>query len=244
MTDDYRARQRALVARIRRDNRVLLREATTAPRREDYAHDPARGLTTVVFPPADLAATVETEIIAPLRAIAPEHYYYPQASLHTTIRNVRLSAWPPTFQPVDIDKVHSRFQLIAPRHEAFEIEFEELLLFPNSISLVGYSDIRLGHLVTALGRGLDEIGLSDDKRYLSDTVFFGNMTLARFTAAPTAALAASVRRLCRRICLRLPVTHLKLITCNASCAPGTLSLLHTYPLTPGKAAAESATLLE
>jgi hypothetical protein len=128
--------------------------------------------------------------------------------------------------------------------EAFEIEFEELLLFPNSISLVGYSDIRMGRLVTALGRGLDEIELSDDKRYLSDTVFFGNMTLARFTAAPTAALAAEVGRLCRLIGLRLPVKRLKLITCNAACAPGTLSLLHTYPLAYDKSASEWAALLE
>ncbi len=49
--------------------------------RTDYRADRARCLTAVTFVPDSLAREIERKIVAPLRRLRPEHYYYPAASM-------------------------------------------------------------------------------------------------------------------------------------------------------------------
>ncbi len=151
--------------------------------------------------------------------------------MHITIKNIRVTQNPPFFDEADIANVHTCFAAVLPRHRRFSFSFEELVVFPNSISLVGYSDESLRGLVQDLDAGLHEIGLADDKRYLSDEVFFGNITLCRFTQSPGPGLIETVAKLNRQwqplsICL----SHVELISCNASAAPATIKRLHRYEL--------------
>ena len=220
--DDYPTQQRRLLARVRRDVRAA-QSASSVPRATDYAGDPARSLTIVAFPPPSVRAAIATQLQAPLAALAPDHYYYPGASFHITIKNVRQAAHPPTFDAADVARAAHLLPAIAHRHAPFTFTFHEALSFPNSISLIGYSSAALQALVLDLDRTLRAAGLPDDKRYMSDTVFFGNITFCRFTAEPSPAFLETARALTLAAPVQVEVNELTLITCNADAAPSTIT---------------------
>ena len=220
--DDYPAQQRRLLARVRRDVRAA-QTASSVPRAADYAGDPARSLTIVAFPPAPVRAAIATQLQAPLAALAPDHYYYPGASFHITIKNVRQAAYPPTFDGAAVAQAAQLLPTITRRHAPFIFTFHEALAFPNSLSLVGYSSAALQSLVLDLDQALRTAGLPDDKRYMSDTVFFGNITFCRFTTDPTPAFLDAARSLTLAAPVQVEVNELTLITCNAAAAPSTIT---------------------
>jgi hypothetical protein len=84
--------------------------------------------------------------------------------------------------------------------------------------------------VQALDDGLKEIELTDDKKYISDTVFFGNMTLCRFTQAPSLLFQDKVRELEDIYIGEMRVSEINLVTCNAVCHPKTRKIIGTYKL--------------
>ncbi|MEZ4583943.1 MAG: hypothetical protein R3A10_20290 [Caldilineaceae bacterium] len=220
--DDYPAQQRRLLARVRRDVRAA-QSASSVPRATDYAGDPARSLTIVAFPPPSVRAAIATQLQAPLAALAPDHYYYPAASFHITIKNVRQAAHPSTFDAADAARAAHLLPAIAHRHAPFTFTFHEALSFPNSISLIGYSSAALQTLVLDLDRALRAAGLPDDKRYMSDTVFFGNITFCRFTAEPTCLPGDGACADARRPRAGRSQRILTRITCNAAAAPSTIT---------------------
>jgi 2'-5' RNA ligase len=227
----YRDRQRQLIDSIRSDVSTVSANASVVPIQADYAADPGRCLTSVMFVPSPKAIALRDGIQEALAQVEPFHYYNPPESMHITIKNVRVAQDPPSFDETDIANVHACFAGVLPHHRSFPFSFEELVVFPNSISLVAYSDERLREVVQALDAGLAEIGLSDDKRYLSDEVFYGNITLCRFTRQPGPRLFEAVTELNRQwhptsICL----SHVELITGNASATPATTTRLHRYEL--------------
>ncbi len=231
MSQNYRDRQKQLIDIVRSDVGAVDAKASVVPIQADYAADSERCLTTVMFVPEHAAISFQSEIQQTLAQVEPFHYYNPPESMHITVKNVRLNQNLPSFDEEDVARVHGSFSGILSRHRSFLFSFEELVIFPNSISLVGYSDEPLKELVQDLDQGLKEIGLTDDKRYLSHEVFFGNITLCRFTQSPGPGLFEAVSALNRQwhpmpICL----SHVELITCNASAAPATISRLHRYEL--------------
>lgn len=220
--DDYPAQQRRLLARVRRDVRAA-HAASSVPRATDYAGDPARSLTIVAFPPAPVREAISRQLVAPLAALAPEHYYYPTTSFHITIKNVRQAVFPPSFDADDVARVANLLPEVVRQCAPVTFTFHETLPFPNSLSLIGYSSSALRTLVLALGHALRAAGLPDDKRYLSDTVFFGNITFCRFTAEPTTKFLEAARALTLASPVEVQVTELELITCNAVAAPQTIA---------------------
>lgn len=206
--------------------------ASIVPIRANYKTDPALALTSVVFIPEDIAQQIHKAIIDPLRAIEPDHHYYPPETMHLTVKNIRKINHPPRFTETDIQKVHQLFKTIIPQHQTFTISIEDLVPFSTSVALIGYTDERFQHLVQTLNTGLHQIGLPDDKKYISNTLFFGNITLCRFTHSPSPAFLTEIDRLTHHFKAALPVQQIALITCNAICHPQTRTIWHTYPLRP------------
>ncbi|MGH8002418.1 MAG: 2'-5' RNA ligase family protein, partial [Brasilonema sp.] len=137
---------------------------------------------------------------------------------------------PPLFQNEDVVKVHELFTQIIPKFQSFTFHLEGLILFPTSVSLVGYCDETLRKLVQALDLGLKEIGVPDNKKYISDTIFFGNMTLCRLTHEPSSSFQNKVKELESIYIGEMRVTEISLIICNAVCHPKTKKVIGTYKL--------------
>jgi 2'-5' RNA ligase len=198
--------------------------------RADYASDPAMALTSVVFVPPSIATEIRQVLLPPLQAVEPEHHYYPPEAMHLTIKNVRSIHHPPTHTPADIARVHQLYHRLIPAHSAFTVSLEELFSFPTSVALIGYSDERLQLLVQDLDAGLRDIGLADDKQYVSDTVFFGNVTICRFVHPPSTRFFDTMARLSTAFSALLPVQTIHLLSCNAACTPESRTVWHTYHL--------------
>ena len=229
---DYRKLQKQLVDRLRIGAERLDGQASVVPMQTDYRHDPATALTSVVFVPADLGREICQTIIEPLQAIEPEHYYYPPESLHLTIKNIRTVHYPPRFTTADTSQVDRLFRRILPQQQSFSIWLQELIPFSTSLALVAYRIERLPHLVQTLDAGLREIGLPDDRRYLSDQVFFGNVTVCRYVRPPSIKFLQAAEVMAHLYQRELRVEAVHLITCNAVCAPETRKVVAAYPLKP------------
>ena len=167
------------------------------------------------FVPTDLAREIYRAVIAPLKAIEPEHYFYAPDSMHLTIKNIRSVHNPPQFTGADIKKVDRLFARVVPQHRPFGVQLEELVPFTTSLSLIAYSDERLHQLVQTLDSGLSDIGLPDDKRYVSKEVIFGNVTLCRYMQPPSERFLHAVARRTHAFTAELKIKTVHLITCNA-----------------------------
>lgn len=227
---DYRELQQQLVDQLRIGAAGLDGRASVVPMQSDYRNDPARALTSVVFVPAGLGQEIRRAIIEPLQAIEPEHYYYPPESLHLTIKNVRTVHYPPRFTTVDINRAAELFGRLIPSRCAFSVSLEELVPFSTSLALIGYADEQLKKLNRTLDTGLHEIGLPDDRRYLSDQVFFGNVTVCRYVRPPSSRFLQAVEEMAHVYQRELRIEAVHLITCNAVCAPETRRIIATYNL--------------
>jgi 2'-5' RNA ligase len=227
----YQEKQKQLFDEIRRKvasgGRI---GSTVVEMAADFSSSPARFLSSVVFVPDSLQTALAERVIEPLRAIEPEHHYFRPEALHLTIKNVRNEANPPTFSDEDVRKVDELFQRVVPRHSRFSFDVRGTIAFPTSVSVTAFSDESLYRLVRELDDGLKEIGLPDDKKYLSDTVFFGNITVCRFTRPPSERFLEQVRALQEIEVGELAVERIALIVANVVLAPDALDIINTYDL--------------
>lgn len=203
--------------------------ATVVPMQSEF-RDGHRCLTTVAFVPDDLAERLTTRVIEPLQSVEPDHWYYPAASLHATIKNIRVEHDPAQFTDADVARVTTLYTTLIPTLPAFSFTFEGLLRFSTSISAAGTSDERLRTVVQTLDRGLRSIGLADDKIYVSDRVFFGNITLCRFTHQPSPVFFETVAELKSISIGEFPITELFLVSCDSVMSPESLTIHGRYPL--------------
>jgi 2'-5' RNA ligase len=169
--NDYVIQQKAIIQTIKANMQQAQSKMSIVPMKQDYENDDEISLTSVIFIPQNLTSIITEKIIAPLKATEPHHFYYPRDCLHITIKNVRKMHKPPRFSEDDIIKVNQLFSEIIPKFPSFTFNLQGIIQFPTSISLLGYCDEKLRNLIQALDKGLNQIGLPDDKNYLSDTVF-------------------------------------------------------------------------
>lgn len=81
-----------------------------------------------------------------------------------------------------------------------------------------------------MDKGLNKIGIPDDKKYISSSIFWGNISLCRFTHEPNKTFVAAVKKM-RNIKIGvMNVKNINLITCNAVCHPKTQHIVATYAL--------------
>jgi 2'-5' RNA ligase len=204
--------------------------STIVEMRDDYENDDAICLTSVVFLNEELRQKVRKEIIEPLKEIDDKHYFYKPDSLHLTIKNIRTIHKPLLFNEEDVKKVKQVFSQTIPSTKTFEFELKGLVRFPTSISLMGYSDDTLYELVSSLDGKLKEAGVPDNKKYASDTVFFGNITICRFATQPSEEFLSKVEEFKELSIGKLIVDKVSLIKCNAVCSPVNREIVETYHL--------------
>ncbi|GJD24164.1 hypothetical protein RIVM261_091200 [Rivularia sp. IAM M-261] len=228
--NDYTIQQQQLIQHIKDNMQQAQTQMSIFEMKSDYENDDAISLTSVTLISKAITNIIVDKIIQPLQLIEPCHYYYATDLMHITIKNVRKMHKPPRFTEDDAQKVNNLFQKIIPRFSSFKFKFEGLVLFPTSFSLIGYCDETLRELVHALDEGLKEIGLADDKKYISDTVFFGNMTLCRFTEVPSLLLQNKIRELESIYIGEMNVSEINLVTCNVVCHPKSRRVIGTYTL--------------
>ncbi len=229
MPDTYREMQKRAVNQLRAGSQRNM-QASVVPIRSDYRTDSAICLTSVVFLPGDIAQDVHRRIVQPLQAVEPDHHYYSPDSMHITIKNIRTIHNPPLFTEADVRKVDRLFRELIPEHPSFSFWLEEVVPFPTSVSLIAYSDVGLWDLVRDLDAGLNQIGVPDNKQYVSDDVYFGNVTLCRYTRRPSREFGEALDQMTNVYQGILKVEVIHLITCNSVCAPESRRILHSYRL--------------
>jgi len=227
---NYQRKQKQLITNISKELSKGEYKATTVDIRKDYENDHDTCLTSVVFPDKDIKNKIVKEIINPLREIEPEHYYCPIDSLHLTIKNIRTINTPPLFNDKDVRKAKRVFKDIVPKFKEFPFCLKELVQFPTSISLVGYSDKILYDLVHGLDQKLKMVGVPDNKKYISDSVFFGSLTVCRFTSKPSERFLQKVKELQNLLVGDVYVKKISLITCNSVCSQKSIKIIETYNL--------------
>ena len=223
----YRDKQQHIVKKLAKEakNRVSI-----VPMQADFRYDKKLCLTSVVFIPDDLAKKSQRTIIESLRVIDPYHHYYEQGEMHLTIKNIRTVHAPPLFGDSDIQKVDRIFAQIIPKHKSFAFALEEVVMFSTSVSLIGYCDESLQDLVRDLNTGLKRIGVPDNKKYISDSVFFGNITLCRFICPPSSAFQRRLEKLSCNSLGRIDVKEIHLVVCNSVCARESQRIINSYKL--------------
>lgn len=234
MDDNYICQQREMIEQIKNKLKTGQAQSTFVEMQADYDNDVQICLTSLVFVPENLAQLISNRIIKSLENIEANHFYYSAELMHVTIKNIRTINTPPLFTDADAVKVNQLFTEIIPQFSSFTFTFEDVILFPTSVAVIGYCNETLKHLIQALDSGLKEIGVPDNKTYFSDTLFFGNLTVCRLTHEPSLAFRHQVKELENIQIGEMPVTHIHLITCNSVCSPKTRKIVGTYQLLPSR----------
>ncbi len=230
MNESYVAQQKKIIQQMKDNIRLGQIKQSIVEMRSNYENDNATGLVSVAFPPINITKIISEKIIEPLKSTDNNHFYYSTEFLHLTIKNVRTVNSPPLFNNEDVDKVDNLFAQIFPKFETFNFTLQGLVLFPTSVSLIGYCHETLKELVQTLDFGLKDIGVPDNKKYISDTIFFGNITLCRFTQNPNSSFKNKLQELENIYIGEMPVSEVSLITCNSVCNPKTRKIIATYKL--------------
>ena len=229
MSNNYLLQQKELVKKLEDSFIDGEHKSTVVDMRKDYVNDDRICLTSVTFIPNDISSKIISNVINNLKKIEPYHYFYPFESMHLTIKNIRTISKPLLFAESDIIKVDQLFSEIIPKFSIFEVKVEDVLILPSSVSIMVYSD-GLQNLNLALDKGLREIGVPDNKKYLSDLVYWGNITICRFTEKPGNEFNNEVKKMRNFKIGKFKVEKVNLITCNAVCYSGSRKIIGGYEL--------------
>lgn len=226
----YQQKQKALFGKIENDFRKGKIFSSIVVPVKDYVNDALICLTGVVFLPEKIKRSISKKIIEPLRKEDNNQYYYLPESLHLTLQNVRIISNPPFFTKKDIVKVKKVFEEVIPKFRSFSFELRNLFELPTSLSICGFCDEVLKYLVLELREKLQKAGVPDNKKYASDEVFFGNITICRYTKKPTKDFLAKIKELKNIEIGRFVIKEVSLITTNKVCHPSKTQIIEIYKL--------------
>ena len=114
----HQLKQREVIDQIEKQIQDKSLSASTVESVADFDNDSRTCLTSVHFPSLPLKQQIIQTIQQPLREQFPHLYYYPDESLHMTIKNIRVINDPPHFSNDDVTIVKN----------VFEDAFEEKLM--------------------------------------------------------------------------------------------------------------------
>ena len=192
---DYQLGQIRVINQLEKQIQKGSQNFSTVDPVSDYVNDKRICLTSVHFPSSKLITEIKNQIIKPLKSIDSNHFYYPDTSLHLTIKNIRIISNPPNFSEADINAAKEVFENTICSHYRFRVYFYKLLMFKDSLSLIGTTDDELDNIILDLDSKLKNFGILDDKRYINKNHFFCNMTLVRFSTKPSENFHTKVKKL-------------------------------------------------
>jgi hypothetical protein len=182
----------------------------------DFVNDPRMALTSVHFPKKDFLRKIRQKILNPLQVIGDNQFFYPDESIHMTIKNIKTISDPPVFDNQDIEKVKKVFDEVIPKHKTFKAYYYRLLLFPYNLALMGTTDPELDEIILELDKKLNEAGVPDDKTYLNDKYFFSNVTLVRFNNPISGEFKNIVQEISNNLePFSYEIDSVNLLSCNA-----------------------------
>lgn len=222
-SDSYQHKQELLFSKIASGKAP----ASRVPIQESYTKK-GLCLTIVSFLSPLLSKRLSSLFIEPLKSIEPTHFYYGTDALHLTVKNVRVVSETPKFTESDIEKVKAALDRLTPSLQPWTFEFRGIIPFPTSVSVKGYCAEYLRDVVRLIDHALVEAGVPDDKVYASDSTFFGNVTICRFTQRPSAQLVEKILALRDSPAGCHKVQNLHLISCDAVCSGQSLRVIGTY----------------
>jgi len=224
MAESYQQQQRQVLSRLLAGGGGV----STVPMQPDFTADPRRCLASVYMLPAPLAQRIEAQVAGKLKAADPRHYFYPPRSMHVTIKNIRTVEDPPLFSAADVEKCRELFRAVTARHGPVRFSFEETAAFSTSASVIGFCGEELKELILDLDSALIAAGVPDNKQLISDTVFFGNITVCRFTCPPSPDFYRALAGL--HVREQLQVDVLTLLACDAVASPASCTIIERFPL--------------
>ncbi len=230
MRDNYYFQQKKIVKRFEKLIADRKFKTSIVDIIKDYKNDDRICLTSVVFIPKEISDKIISAVTRKLKKIESVHYFYSPESLHLTVKNIRTVNKPSLFTRKDIDKVQQLFKKIIPQTKSFKFYIEDVLVLPTSISVMAYSNDIFGKLVSSLDEGLKKNGVPDNKKYLSDHVFFGNITICRFVKKPSVQFINKAKKDRNLKIGNFKVKKISLITCNAVCHKKTRKIIAEYKL--------------
>lgn len=158
--------------------------STVVPVLKDYTNDPQLCLTTVVFVDPAIYRHIYEKLIEPLKAIKPSFYYYPHASLHITVQNIRVIHDPPRFTQPDIQKAFSVCRAIIPTYQSLSLRLYGAIQFATSAVIGVLHENTFDDLVLTLRKAFAAAGVPDDKNYFNATIL-SSTTFCRFAHEPS-----------------------------------------------------------
>jgi len=229
LTEDYPQRQLATIEELERNFREGKSPSTIVPFVNDPTEDPRLCVTIVAFLPSHLATRLQHHLIAPMKMLDPNQYFYPSESMHITMQNVRSIADPPTFSEDDIETARSVVGEVVARHNAISLQLQRLFELPTSLAICAFSNDNLAELVQGLRGGLAEAGLPDNKQY-ADGALFGNCTFSRFSQQPNEKMNWLISLQKNFVLGEMLIDELALITTNAVCHKDKTRVIERYRL--------------
>jgi 2'-5' RNA ligase len=184
---DVIAKQQAAIETLLRNQE----NATVIPIRDSFENDDRTSLGIFATIPDSIAAEI-ARVQSALRMVAPHFHYAPPESLHLTVQNVRTIAKPPTFTSDDARCVADIVRQVSEHHPTQQVKVHGIIQLPTSVLITVFYPEPMQRLIAELSENLTRIGLPDDKRYVDATTRFGNITICRFTAPPTAEFSNAV----------------------------------------------------
>lgn len=194
----------------------------------DYTNDDNMCLTTVSYLPTTVANTIYETIIKPLAVIDPDQYYFPNSSMHVTIHNVRVVRKPAAYTDSDILLARQLLVQSIPMHHAPTFELQGLLSMPTSISIIALITPEFDHMVKSIRKQFALANLADDKKYFTDEMIFANITICRYTHAPTQLFLETVQKYKDISFGKFSVDKASLVTSNAGMHPSKTTVIDTF----------------
>ena len=202
--------------------------ATIVPMNADFAGDSEMALTAVSYLPKEVSQTITTMMIEPLRSIEPSFYYYPIESMHLTVQNVRVIHDPPRFTAQDIDIARGVFRRAAMNATPFEFILQGILMMPTSVSIIALGTPKYDMFVKRLRSDLRTAGVPDDKTYFTDERVFANITMCRYTHAPSNKFLNMLHTFHDTYIGPMTVRETSLVIMNAGANRSKTTFLETY----------------
>lgn len=224
----YQKQQNQLFENIEKKFKTGKNPSTIVPFLKNYATDNQICLTSVIFLPKKLQQIIIKDIINPLKKIDQNQYYYTQNSLHITLQPIRIVNNPPSFNNEDIYKADQVFKKIIPKYKSFELDIKGLFELPTSLSIRAYSNKILQKIRLELTNELKNAGVPNNKINASKLIFFGNITICRYTKKPNKEFFNKVKELKNEKIGILNSKTISLITTNTACHPKKTKIINEY----------------
>lgn len=230
MNNTYQKKQLILVTKIEQDFKSGNVPSEIVTPIKNYDEDNRLCLAGVSFLPSKFCRLIISKLINPLKKADNGQYFYNPRSLHMTINSVRTINDPPLFTENDIQKANQVFAKVVPKHKKFFVEVKRLFELPTSLAITAFTGQNFEKLVFELRSELASAGVPDTKRYASQSMAFGNITIARFIRTPNSKFLNLVQKLKDTNLGKLEISKVSLVVTNAVSSPKKTRVISDYNL--------------